>query len=390
MRDIEARLETEVVIGKVAKEEVGRWRRDVKQIEAQDISKGGCFSRSCLAKDLDQKTRYLEELYANGGRFSDAGSLVVDDHSRKGFMLSTSELQGRDAIKETVLRYLMEGQCKRIGFCGLGGVGKTTIMMHVHNDLLNLKGAKFKKIIFVSVSKEFDIVKLQKDIARKLQRPLPENEDAMSLAGLLLEMLRNGSYLLILDDVWEPFLLEDVGIPEYDGNNGCMLVLTTRFRNVAREMGCEEVINLKPLSENAALQLFLSKVGNIVQSSHGGINKALEAVVTQVVNECGGSPLAIVTVARTMRDESSRSLWEAALTDLRERKRKVAGSSIMDGATKDAFEILKFSYDRLGDKRIQSCFLYCAMYPEDSDIPKMDLIEYWIVEGFIDENENKA
>ncbi|GLU21762.1 hypothetical protein SLE2022_378790 [Rubroshorea leprosula] len=49
----------------------------------------------------------------------------------------------------------------------------------------------------------------------------------------------------------------------------------------------------------------------------------------------------------------------------------------------DAFEILNFSFDRLNDEKIQYCFLYCALYPEDFAIRKRKLIECWIEEGFI-------
>ncbi|CDY68154.1 BnaCnng57770D [Brassica napus] len=31
---------------------------------------------------------------------------------------------------------------------------------------------------------------------------------------------------------------------------------------------------------------------------------------------------------------------------------------------------MKFSYDNLGDENIKSCFLYCALFPEDDEIEK--------------------
>ncbi|ESQ29326.1 hypothetical protein EUTSA_v10023301mg [Eutrema salsugineum] len=44
----------------------------------------------------------------------------------------------------------------------------------------------------------------------------------------------------------------------------------------------------------------------------------------------------------------------------------------------------KFSYDSLAGEHIKSCFLYCALFPED----KEELIEYWICEGFIKEDQS--
>ncbi|KAL1199683.1 putative disease resistance protein [Cardamine amara subsp. amara] len=47
--------------------------------------------------------------------------------------------------------------------------------------------------------------------------------------------------------------------------------------------------------------------------------------------------------------------------------------------------ILKFSYDSLKDG-VKLCFLYCSLFPEDFEIEKEKLIEYWIGEGFINAN----
>ncbi|GAY69075.1 hypothetical protein CUMW_269210 [Citrus unshiu] len=45
---------------------------------------------------------------------------------------------------------------------------------------------------------------------------------------------------------------------------------------------------------------------------------------------------------------------------------------------------LKFSYDSLPNDELRSCLLYCYLFPEDSKIPKIDLIDYWESEGFLD------
>jgi disease resistance protein RPS2 len=50
------------------------------------------------------------------------------------------------------------------------------------------------------------------------------------------------------------------------------------------------------------------------------------------------------------------------------------------------FRILKFSYNKLPDKAHKSCFLYCALYPEDFEIDVDKLIDRWIGEGFLDKD----
>ncbi|KAL5823590.1 hypothetical protein ACOSQ4_021490 [Xanthoceras sorbifolium] len=49
---------------------------------------------------------------------------------------------------------------------------------------------------------------------------------------------------------------------------------------------------------------------------------------------------------------------------------------------------LKFSFDRLKEKKIQRCLLYCALYPQDHNIPKTELVDCWIAEGLLKEMDN--
>ncbi|CDY37117.1 BnaC06g03820D [Brassica napus] len=53
------------------------------------------------------------------------------------------------------------------------------------------------------------------------------------------------------------------------------------------------------------------------------------------------------------------------------------------GMEEKILSVLKFSYDGLETEKMKSCFLYCSLFPEDYQIEKEDLIEYWISEGFI-------
>ncbi|KAK8358739.1 hypothetical protein V6Z12_A04G043200 [Gossypium hirsutum] len=227
-------------------------------------------------------------------------------------------------------------------------------MKHIHNDLL--KEQIFERVIWVTISMEFNVLKLKKD--------WPKEGDKLRRAAILSEMLkRAGKHVLILDDVWDEVSLEEVGIPEPSGSNGCKLVLTTRSERV-----------LKPLSEQQALTLFLSKVGpNIVQ------NQTLMPILRLVVKECAGLPLTIVVIAGTLKGEEDPLIWKHALRELKERIEK------LEGVEAKVIERLKFSFDHLKDEKVKYCFLHCALYPEDYEIKKDELIECWIEEGFIDD-----
>ncbi|KAG8492347.1 hypothetical protein CXB51_009667 [Gossypium anomalum] len=344
MEDIELQLKAELLrpLGKIPKKEVENWLKDVKKMirEAQEVenkvSNGRYLCRACNGKLVDEKTREMNFLI----------KLLMP-------------------LKEEV---------SNIGVWGMGGVGKTTIMKHIHNDLL--KEQRFERVIWVTISKEFNVMKVQDDIAGalKLKEDWPREGDKLRRAAILSEMLKNaGKHVLILDDVWDKVSLEEVGIPEPSGGNGCKLVLTTRSEHVCKYMGCK-VIKVKPLSEDEALMLFLKKVGpNIDQSA------TIMPTLKLVVKECAGLPLTIVVVAGTMKGEDNPLIWKNALRELKERIGKV------EGVEAEVIERLKFSFDHLEDEKVKHCFLYCTVYPEDFEIEKDELIECWIEEGFIDD-----
>ncbi|GLT39729.1 hypothetical protein SLA2020_139050 [Shorea laevis] len=390
--DISSTLRSQLVHGKIEKEEVKNWLEKVKEMTgpiAKDIEdkvdNGGYLSHASdpTAVLLREKIQEMEIIYEEGSRLPDY--LVIDDPSASLVELPTSELQGSEGVKANILACLKGEEETKLGVWGMGGVGKTTIMTHVHNELL--KEGKFKKVIWVTVSRNFDIYNLQEQIACSLKEQLPKDQNTIVRAGMLLKMLKEDKHkpaLLIFDDVWKIFDLNEVGIPEPDVADGSKLVLTTRSQEVARSMGCKR-IKVETLSQEEALKLFLNKLGDTGLLDHGGgIENDLESTLKGIVDECDGLPLAIVTVAGSLKEISEPQLWGAALNQLRDCKRNVAGT---DDA--NAFKTLKFSYECLKNPKIQYCFLYCALYPEDYKILNEEIIENWIDEGFIDDMETR-
>ncbi|KAJ0102863.1 hypothetical protein Patl1_04583 [Pistacia atlantica] len=380
MENIELRLNGELRYHKVPNKEVESWLRKAKKIieEIQRIedkfSKGNYFLRGWRGKLVDEKIQEVKGVY-DQGVFLDG--LVIDAPDDIGLPLPTSEMVGEVSVKEKIWKHLIGDEVRKIGVCGMGGVGKTTIMKHIHNQLLEERN-KFDKVIWATISKEYDVVKLQQDIATALGEDLSKQNDITTRAAVLQKMLKGiKRYVLILDDVWKKISLEEVGIPEPAVMDGCKLVLTTRSTEVARSMGCE-VIKVEPLSEMEAFNLFLSKVG--FELLHV---PTLQSTLKLIVKQCGGLPLAIVTLASSMKGERDVHIWGNALNEL-----KVRIGSVED-MVDEVLESLKFSYDRLRDPKIKHCFLCCALYPEDFAIDKEELIEYWIVEGFIDELESR-
>ncbi|GMP39141.1 hypothetical protein CsSME_00010096 [Camellia sinensis var. sinensis] len=224
------------------------------------------------------------------------------------------------------------------------------------------------------VSKAFNISKLQSDIAMALNLDFSDYKDETRIATELYAILsRKERYVLILDDLWEAFLMEKVGIPELARFNGCKLVLSKRFFEVCKKMASRPV-KVELLTEEEALNLFISKVeGQTV------LTPEVKEIARKVAQECTGLPLAIVTLAGSMRGVNDIHEWRNTLNQL------ISSTKQISDIENVVFELLKFCYSRLKDEKLQYCFLCCALYPRDHIIPRKELIEYWISEGLIAE-----
>ncbi|KAI7981964.1 putative disease resistance protein [Camellia lanceoleosa] len=329
------------------------------------------FSRAGLGKVVTEKIQEVEKLQENG---SFSNGLLIED-STSGQFIPTIGSFGETASarnKEKVWNCLMNDEVRRIGVFGMGGVGKSTIMYHIDNQLVN-ETYNFDDVIWVTVSKAFNISKLQSEIAITLDLDLSKYEDETRRASKLHKMpSQRKRYVLILDDLWESFSLEKVGIPEPTRDNGCKLVLTTRSSEVYRRMECRE-IKVELLTEEETLNLFMTKA----KEHQIVLAPKVKEIATKVAKECARQPFAIITIAGSMKGVNDIHKWRNALNELISSTKEIWDDDSV------VFEQLKFSYSRLKDEKIQHYFLYCALYPEDHRIFREELIGYWIAKGLI-------
>ncbi|KAM4125070.1 hypothetical protein ACB094_01G280600 [Castanea mollissima] len=348
--DIESRMNVELCLGKQLKKEVQLWLENVQKMNGevetinQEVGEGKFLSRAHLGKLVTKKIQEVEELHQKGS-FND--SLVVDGPDGNRVMLPTAIIVGDTTRRnmEEIWECLMDDDVGKVAVHGIGGVGKTTIMKHIYNRLL-------------------------------IETGLSENESETIRAAKLLAALRmRKRYVLILDDLWEEFELEEVGIPEPTRDNECKLALTTRLSDVCVRMGCKK-IKVQLLSENETWNLFLEKVGRDL------VAPEIETIAKDIAKECGRLPLAIITIARSMKGVVDHCEWRNALDELR-----VSTSGFNDMGK--VYEQLKFSYIHLQDERLRRCLLCCALYPEDFLIGRKELIEHLIAGGVIEGMKNK-
>ncbi|KAF7145027.1 hypothetical protein RHSIM_Rhsim04G0236700 [Rhododendron simsii] len=269
-----------------------------------------------------------------------------------------------------VLDKIRDESTPKIGIWGMGGVGKTTVLQLLNNtpEITTM----FDRVIWVTVSKSPSIRMVQEEVVRRLKIKLDGGESHETIASRLFHELDRKKYLLLLDDVWDMVDLAVLGLPNPNKDNGCKLVLTTRNLEVCRKMGTYTEIKVKVLSEKEALEMFYTNVGDVVRLP------AIKELTKSIVEECDGLPLALKVIGGALRKEANVNVWSNFLRELRS-----PATSFIEDLNEKVFKVLKVSYDHLKNTQNKKCLLFCGLYPEDSNIKKSELIEYWKAEGIL-------
>uniref|UniRef100_A0A6N2KRR0 Uncharacterized protein n=1 Tax=Salix viminalis TaxID=40686 RepID=A0A6N2KRR0_SALVM len=111
------------------------------------------------------------------------------------------------------------------------------------------------------------------------------------------------------------------------------------------------------------------------------LSREVEPIAVDIARECAGLPLGVITMAGSMRGVDDPHEWRNTLEKLKESK---------FGDMEDkVFRLLRFSYDQLDNSELQQCLLYCALYPEDYEIEREELIGYLIDEGIIEQRRSR-
>ncbi|KAJ4718339.1 Disease resistance protein [Melia azedarach] len=355
--------------------DVGELQKSQSQ-EIKNLCLGGYCSKNFkssykFGKDVAKRLQLLASL-KDEGNFEKVAERVPEDPAVEEPIEPT--IIGQESAFDEVWRFISEEQVGIIGLYGTGGVGKTTLLKQINNKFCN-EGHDFDLVIWVVVSKDLKLEKIQEEIGKKIGSSV-ETWGYRSLedkAREIFNILRRKKFVLFLDDIWEPVNLIKVGVPIPNPNNANKVVFTTRFEEVCGKMEAQKKLRVECLAFKEAWKLFQTKIGDDVLQSHPSIPELAKIVA----KECGGLPLALSTIGRAMACKKTPIEWIDAIDLLRSSSAEFSG---MD----EVYPRLKFSYDRLPSDNVRSCFLYCCLFPEDYSISKRELVDFWIGEGILD------
>ncbi|KAA8523848.1 hypothetical protein F0562_010271 [Nyssa sinensis] len=304
---------------KKRKREVENWLRNVQtkknevQRIDQEVRETKIFLRPLLGSRIEKNIREVDELRQEGS-FSEG--LLLEAPQTKGEALLITQMVNNVTSKrnlENIWACLTDDEIVRIGVFGKEGVGKTLILSHIYNRLLENTGT-FDHVYLVTVS-QFSIHNLQNDIAKEVGLdPLDETDEMKRAAKLSNALQRRKKSVLILDDLRIHFPLEKVGIPTQV--NGCKLILATQSSGVCRKMGCQKTVEVEPLPVEEAEKLFKVNLG----LNNRTLDPEMEENVKLIVKKCDGLRRPICKMAERLRAVDDINEWRNALTEVRESK----------------------------------------------------------------------
>ncbi|XP_010941895.1 putative disease resistance protein RGA4 isoform X1 [Elaeis guineensis] len=332
----------------------------------------------------------LEDILAEKSKFDfQLSSAGGDDHqstsqvSRMTSSVPEPDIVGSNIEKDTdkLVELLMKEDTREnilaYAIVGIGGIGKTTFARRIFYDE-RIK-ANFPMRLWVCVSKDFEETSLLKEIITQAKQDPRDTSSRAQLEPMVREVVKNKKFLLVLDDLWESEVWNDLlRIPLQSGATGSRVLVTTRKENVALQM--------KAVSPHHKVELLSAEDGWVLLRKKAVLSgeereiEDLKDIGKEIVDKCGGLPLAIKTIGGVLSSKSkNKKDWEKVLKTLSCN----AWSSWTD-FPEEVQPALYLSYEDL-PSHLKQCFLYCSLFPEDHKFYRPKLIRYWISEGFIHE-----
>ncbi|TYH47091.1 hypothetical protein ES332_D11G387200v1 [Gossypium tomentosum] len=326
--------------------------KEVKGLE--DEAKNKCFISLCpnfkaryqLSKKAEEDTAAVDELLQQGG----FDKISYRDVPQPILFVSPKDFEDFDSRRlmfNKIMEAVKDPNVNIIGVHGMPGVGKTTLVKEVVRQVKEDK--LFDSVVMAVVTHTPDVQKIQDQIADMLGLKFEEQSMTGRASRLCERLKKEKKILVVLDDVWAKLDLMEVGIPLGEEDQGCTILLTSRDLNVLLDMDAKKSFPIGVLEHEEAWHFFKKIIGDGVESSD------LLPIATQVAKKCGGLPIALRTLATSLRNKR-QFVWEDALRQLSK-----PSSSNFKGVPATVYSTIEWSFDRLQSEDHKQTFLLCSL-----------------------------
>jgi hypothetical protein len=184
-------------------------------------------------------------------------------------------------------------------------------------------------------------------------------------------------FLIVVDDIRDMQSWKTIEYALIDSGCGSRIITTTCILDVAETSG--EVLKLMPLSIDGSKELFYTTLcGRKGTITFDPID---EQSTEYILKECGGVPLAIITIASLLAGKPQKE-WTKVYKSIG------FGQEDNKGA-ENTRKIIQFSYYDL-PSHLKTCLLYFSIFPNDHIIDKDMLVWRWVAEGFVHEEQGES
>uniref|UniRef100_A0A0E0KMZ2 Uncharacterized protein n=1 Tax=Oryza punctata TaxID=4537 RepID=A0A0E0KMZ2_ORYPU len=256
-----------------------------------------------------------------------------------------------------------------VAIVGAAGIGKTVLANIIFNS--EIVHHYIDSTIWLNVTGNCSELDLLQSAISSFKGGNERFSDKSRLASMLHQYFRNRTLMLVMDDVWSAEIWNDMlRYPLSSCAPGSCVIVTTRNENVAAKMQASHIHRVHKLKPDVSWSLLKKQEREV--DGLGEIGK-------KILEKCDGLPLAIKVVAEELQQKRrTKAAWEYMLKDQQWSK-----TGLPEVLNKSVY----LSYDDLSP-RLKQCFLYCSMFPQGETIHCDKVVQMWIAEGFIPNDEN--
>lgn len=296
---------------------------------------------------LEQQTQMHMEKHAESAQASTSSSASAPQAPTRTFFIEEALIVGQDQAFATLEQLVIDAEVNtvfRTGVVGKGGSGKTLLFKRIFNSEKVRDLFRDDLLLWLTVSQSPSFSSLRNDLCKQIavqaKAAYDQNMNQEDVKRWLSERLQEKRFALFLDDVWGDGgkLQEELGLSSLSQHSNSKIIVSSRNRRALREMGVADAsaLTMGDLSEKQSWELFAH---HAFPYNNGFLPANMEERRAKAVcDKCGGLPLAIKVIGRTMAGISDPQEWELAVL-------RLPNANIQDHQALN--DRLRWSYDAL-------------------------------------------